>query len=336
MGATTRPVAKRHHTVPQFYLRGFAEKDRIATVRLPGDQRFTQSVSDASVAKNFYAVEGHEDGDDVIEKALSEVEGITAAVFKAIAGGTWPLSLNDRMSLGYFVALQVTRVPAQRRTMDHIARQMLRLQVGVGGKSGLRQQLERQGGKVTDELVETLWEQATRPEGPPIQLPKAEHIKQMLELAEELLKYIVGRPWSLVRFDRRSLITSDAPVGLVRNPEDEPWFGVGYMTAWGITFPLTRKLGLLMSNPQQLIDLEIPVEEVHQGRADMTQLGTTKLEKFFNYHTVVNASEWLFHHPEDEKFVPEELPEPTLVTVAMSGKDHEFDGVPWFRPSGDA
>ncbi|WP_460669466.1 DUF4238 domain-containing protein [Kocuria himachalensis] len=336
MGATNRPVARRHHTVPRFYLRGFAEKERIATVRLPGNQRFIQSINDASVAKDFYAVEGHEDGDDVIEKSLSEVEGVTADVFKTIANGSWPLSIGDRMSLGYFVALQATRVPVQRRTMDHIARQMLRLEVGAGGKLGLRQRLERQGREVTDELVETLWQQATHHEGPPIQRPKAEHIKQMIELASELHKYIVGRPWSLVQFDRRSLITSDAPVGLVQDPRDEAGWGVGYMTAWGITFPLTRKLGLLMSSPDPLIDLEIPVEKVHKGAADTTQLGTAKLERFFNYHTVVNASEWLFHHHEDEKFVPEQLPEPKRVSVAMSGTDHDFDGEPWFMAPRDA
>ncbi|WP_227425669.1 DUF4238 domain-containing protein [Pengzhenrongella sicca] len=235
-------------------MQGFAGNGRIETVRLPGDQRFTQSVNDASVAKNFYSVVGHEDGDDVIECALSEIEGATAAVLRAIVGGSWPLSYEDRMLLGYFLALQVTRVPAQRRTIDHVARQMLRIQVGVGGKSGPRQELERQGGQVTDERVETLWEQATRPEGPPIQQPKDEHIKQMPKTGEEIVKYIVGRPWSLVRFDRRSLITSDAPVGLVRNPEDEPWFGAGFLTAWGITFPLTRKLGRLLSDPQPLID----------------------------------------------------------------------------------
>ncbi|QTE30333.1 hypothetical protein [Pengzhenrongella sicca] len=68
----------------------------------------------------------------------------------------------------------------------------------------------------------------------------------------------------------------------------------------------------------------------------MTQPGTTALEKFFNHHTVENASEWLFHHPEDEKFVPDELPEPTLVNIAMSGEDREFDGEPWFTQHRDA
>ncbi len=98
MGAENRPVARRHHTVPRFYLRGFAEQERIATVRLPGDQRSAQSINDASVAKDFYAVAGHEDSDDVIEKSLSDVEGGTAEVFRTIANGTWPLSFDDRMS----------------------------------------------------------------------------------------------------------------------------------------------------------------------------------------------------------------------------------------------
>ena len=54
-------VAKRHHTVPQFYLRGFADDERIATVRLPGEARFVQSVRKAARQTNFYAVDGHED-----------------------------------------------------------------------------------------------------------------------------------------------------------------------------------------------------------------------------------------------------------------------------------
>ena len=83
MGAENGPVAKRHHTDPRFYLRGFAEQERLATVRLPGDQRFAQSINDASVAKNFYAVPGHDDGHDVIEKSLSDIEGATAEVFGA-------------------------------------------------------------------------------------------------------------------------------------------------------------------------------------------------------------------------------------------------------------
>jgi hypothetical protein len=157
----------------------------------------------------------------------------------------------------------------------------------------------------------------------------------MLETSNGLLRYLIGRPWPLIRFNRRSLITSDSPVGLVRNRKDEPWRGVGYMTAWGITFPLTRKLGLLMGSIEELIDLGIPIKAVHEGRADSAQAGSTTLERFFNDHTAANASEWLFHHPDDEQFLPAALPEPMRVTVDIAGNPIEFTGEPWFKPPVD-
>ncbi|MBX3438558.1 MAG: DUF4238 domain-containing protein [Planctomycetaceae bacterium] len=332
MTSPERNTARRHHTVPQFYLRGFADNDQIATVRLPGDQRFVQSVKDASVTKNFYSVEGHLGGEDVIEKELSKIEGAVAAILKKIVAGSWPLDPDDRMSLGFFVALQATRVPVQRRSMEGMAAQIMRLQIGAGGKDSLRKRLEEQGGEVDDELVENVWDLATQPGGPRLQMSNEGHIKHMVELAESLVKYVVGRPWVLVQFDRRSIFTSDSPVGLIPHPKDEPWRGVGYMTAWGITFPLTRKLGLLMGNPEALIDGRIPVERVHQGDVDRTQFGSTALEKLFNGTTVMNASEWLFHHPDDEKFVPEELPMPDAVGMEMDGESMEFSGEPWFKP----
>ena len=334
MADPARSVAKRHHTVPQFYLRGFAHNDQLTTVQLPGDRRFTQSVRDASVAKDFYSLPGHEDGEDALEKALSSVEGDTAAIFKTISAGVWPLSHDNRMALGYFIALQATRVPVQRRTMDHLARQMLRLQIGAGGKRGVRQQLKMLGHPVTEALVERIWERSTRPEGPPIQRPREAHLEQMLEMATQLLPYIVGRPWTLLEFRSRSLITSDSPVGLVPRPDEEDTFGgVGYMTAWGITFPLTRKLGLLMSDPEPLIDGGLPVERTHEGAVDMTVTGTTAYERLLNHSTVVNASEWLFHHPNDERFVPAPLPDPSHVTIKMSSEERVFDGEPWFGSS---
>ena len=75
------PVARRHHTVPQFYLRGFSEDDQLTMVQLPGDRRFSQSVRKAAVEIDFYKIEGHEDGEDVFEKALSSVEARASATF---------------------------------------------------------------------------------------------------------------------------------------------------------------------------------------------------------------------------------------------------------------
>ena len=65
MSTGAGPFARRHHTVPQFYLRGFARDDQIATLRLPGKHRFLQSVKDASVVKDYYSLEGHDAGAEI-------------------------------------------------------------------------------------------------------------------------------------------------------------------------------------------------------------------------------------------------------------------------------
>jgi len=117
----------------------------------------------------------------------------------------------------------------------------------------------------------------------------------------------------------RSLITSDVPVGLIPHPQDDnPWSGVGFMTAWGITFPRTRKLGLLMSDLMVIAE-QVPVERVRAGHIDTKQRGATALEKLFNERTTNSASIWLYHHPADGKFVPNDLPDASPVTSAVMG-----------------
>ncbi|RYU14827.1 DUF4238 domain-containing protein [Nocardioides iriomotensis] len=324
-------VAKRHHTVPQFYLRGFANGERIATVRLPGDQRFVQSVRKAASETNFYAVAGHEDGPDVFEKLLSSIEGDASRVFTRISSGTWPLELEDRWTLAHFIAVQTVRGPEQRRNMEHLAAQVARMEIGYGGRASVRDWVARNRGiSISEEQAESIWDQATRPEGPPIKIGAIAHIEQMAELSEALLPYVAGRPWTLIRFGRRSLVTSDTPVGLVPHSDSPPWSGVGFGTAWGVTFPLTRKLGLLMSDPMLLAQNDVPVEEVHAGTFDHAEAGTARMEQFFNQTTIGSASLWVYHHPDDESFVPAELPEPNPVTMRMAGGPAEFTGEPIF------
>lgn len=331
---TPGPAAKRHHYVPQFHLRGFADGETITTVELPGDRSYNQPVRKAAAENHLYSLPGHPDGADVFEKALSQLEGEVAGIFADIASGTWPLDEESRGSLAYYVALQMARGPEQRRNAENLARQATRMEIGYGGRAGVKGWAKKNLGlDVDDETAARLWDEAMRPEGPPIKISTAAHIEQTLEIAETLFKYMSGRPWSLVRFDKRSLILSDVPVGLVRQPDDEDsWMGVGVMTAWGITFPLTRKLGLLMNDPNLMMDNGIPVEKVRAGEFDIVQAGTTAMERIFNEHTASSASLRLFHHPDDARFVPSGLPDPSPVTMSLQGTPKEYTGEPYILP----
>ncbi|MBF6080935.1 DUF4238 domain-containing protein [Nocardia cyriacigeorgica] len=321
-------VRKLHHTVPKFYLRGFADhRAWITTVRLPGEKSYTQSIDKSAAINHFYSIDGHPDGSDVFEKALSELEGTAATVVRAIEAGEWPLSEEQRATFALFLAVQTLRGPDHRRSMEYLAAHIARLEVEVGGRDNVKQWVQnRYGVELDDDEAETVWRQATQPDGPPITFTPFAHIEQIVNTAVELLPYIVSRPWQLVRFTRRSLVTSDSPVGLVAAEDSEPWDGLGFATAWGITFPLTRKLGLIMSDVKPMIETGYPVEQVRAGRLDSVERGTTALAQFINERTVYSASEYVYRHPDDQAALPARLPEPRLSNLSIAGQ-----GEPGFR-----
>lgn len=340
-------IAKLHHFVPQSYLRGFAtEKERITAIPLDRSRsRFTASVKNVAAQTHFHTVPEAEEPDG-FEKILSAVEGEASDIIRRIEAGEFPLPEDDRSSLSFYLALQAVRGPDTRRTIEQLQADIVRIEVGAGGRKNVKRWIkDNLGFDATDEQAQRIWDEATQPGGPPITFATIEHIKHMVETAEYLAKYLFTRPWLLVRFDRRSLITCDAPVSLIRNARDENhWEGVGFGTAWGIATPLTRKLGLLMSDPMVILEhLEADAPMIQKvrlavvsGSADRVEAGTTAMERLFNDHTAQSAREYIYCHPDDERFVPEELHEPRLVSMGMSGfTDAEFSGEPWFPSSGD-
>lgn len=99
--------------------------------------------------------------------------------------------------------------------------------------------------------------------------------------------------------------------------------GVGFANAWGITVPLSRKLGLLLCDPMQIADI-VDFEHVANGKVDYETKGTTAYARMFNGHTASSASEWLFCHPNDAQILPDPLPERNLVSMRMSGVPKTF------------
>ncbi|MFE2656436.1 DUF4238 domain-containing protein [Brevibacterium sp. NPDC059310] len=341
-----KSTAKLHHYVPQGYLRRFATgQERIRVVPLNRSRPpYTPSVKNVAAQNHFHTV-GEFEEPDAFERALSEVEGQALGIIKGFANGKFPPSEEIRWAFAHYTALQSVRGPDTRRTTEHLRATMIRLEVGAGGRKNVGAWIrENLGFDPTPEQEDQIWNEATQPGGPPIGFSNLTHIQNAVETAIELTPYLATRPWALVRFDRRSLITSDSPVSLMRRPDDETWKGVGFATAWGVTFPLTRKLGLLMSDPMTMLEgvgLDDPrVQQLREmvlaGRFDRIQSGTTAMEKLFNLHTAESAREYVFHHPEDEQYVPVNLPDPHLVNIEPVGglADMDFDGEPLFAPNG--
>ena len=312
--------ARRHHTVPKFYLDGFAREGQLMTVRLPGDRRFLQSTNNASLRTQFYTVPELEEP-DAFEKGLSAMESEAATIMrKIITGGVWPLDLEDRVKLAIFLAVQFLRGPDQRRQMGQTAALVTQLEVVAGGRESVPAWVERNHGFTpTAEEVDRIWRDVSQPGGPPITLSAAGHIEQIGNLVPEFLPYFTGRPWVLLRFERRALLTCDTPVSLLPNRRS-PGQPVGLLNSSGIVFPMSRRVGLMLADPEPLID-RLTVDQVREARADFDLPPSTAHARDLNAATIRNTREWIFHHPDDSELLPADLPKPvrTEISTVTSG-----------------
>lgn len=342
--------SKRHHYVPQGYLKGFAdEREHIQVVPLDSSEKpRCPHVKNVALENNFHTTPEVPGDEDWFEKEISKVEANAIEIIRQLDSGIVPEAPDWRMELSVFIALQAVRGPETRRTTDALRGSLMRMEVGLGGKKNVGRWIQRETGrKPTPELEDAFWAEVTAPGGPNIDRPNVEHILHALDIAERLLPTIYLRAWEVVRFQRRSLLANDAPVCLVPHPDHDPMWGVGFSNAWGIAVPLTRKTGLLMTDTLSLLD-DIPFfegmksdedrmdwlrDKVSNGRIDRWSKGTTAMSNLFNGATVAHARRYIYHHPDDAHLVPNDLPPVTLVNFDHSAFEKwEFGEEPAFSP----
>lgn len=311
-------ISRRHHTVPRFYLNGFARDHRIGTVRLPGHQRFVQSTLNASAQTNFYTVTDAVAGPDVVEKTLASLEGDTARVFESLKSDEWPLAPRSRETLATFLAVQFLRGPNRRRQIEQMMRLLLQVRIGIGHRDGFEEwAMQELGLALTVVEADTLWREGNQVGGPPLTLSTSVFTGHLATSLPAVYPYFAGRPWVLARFNRRSLLTSDTPIALAPDGEAQPFSGVGVGSAMAMTVPLTRNIGLVLSSHAN--DLAgVHIDEVMGGELDWLLTPTTRYASMFNQATIQNAREWIFHHPDDSDFVPDKLGDPLQSEVAST------------------
>ena len=318
---TSRTAAQ--HTVPHFYLKGFSEpypgkasKNRkkgreIGTVRLETNSRKLLSTKDATVVRNFYTITGVDDPYE-FEASLAKLEEITAPIFRKIINDeVWPLEAEDREILAIYMATQDVRTPRHRRFLDGLATSLARLQLVAMGREGVTRRIqEDEGIAPTDQEVDEIFELLSEDKEYAVRVSTNHHIEQIMNLVDKNLKYYIRRPWILFRFDKGSLITSDTPVSLVsRQPDRNPYMGIGLETADEIVFPLSRKAGIIMTHPRELFGVRGARDQVIAGKFDrLKPHSSVNVAKGFNSLTIHNSYEWLFHHPKDSHLVPQDLP----------------------------
>ncbi|MGW7400657.1 DUF4238 domain-containing protein [Streptomyces cyaneofuscatus] len=300
---------RRQHTVSRFYLKGFADDaGAIRRVSLPGEPSIVLSTRDATVIKDFYTVT-LPDGSlsDFFEKAFSKIESSAAEALGLILDGTWPLEGNNREAFATWVALQHLRSEDMRSSQVGINAEMIRLIVGVSGKEALRSLIqESESRTISDEELDEEWRDITKPGGPDMNPGANQHVRLMTNLLPTTAAYLRDCHWTLFRFARRAIATSDHPVSLVVAPDHPKWQGVGIATAELFLIPLSRRAALTIQPRRRFSQLPTEVERV----PDFTQRGTTSIARSINQETAARARKYVYHHPDEKPLQGLYLPTP--------------------------
>ena len=184
-------VGSRHHTVPGFYLRRFADRSGTLSVR----DRTTGALSSRSYLdmkiKDFYTVVGKNGAlNGRLEQVLSVVEGNAARIFADLLSPfrrPRPLDPVDYGAVVQFLAFQLVRGERQRRELELMADYTAKV---LAGKL------------LTRDDVESLTA---------VPHPNA-HLEMMCRTVEHLAAHISNRPLTLVTLDQPLLVTGDEPV----------------------------------------------------------------------------------------------------------------------------
>ena len=302
---------RRQHIVPKFYLNGFAEGNKLQVLDLEANRSYSNSIKDVSVEKDYYTISAEGIEPDGFESWLATVEGKTAGVLRRITDGVWPLNEEERAVLAFFMILQYQRGRGARDLIERFQSASVGLLTQVHGFEKFSQLLDAAfQPSLSEEKKQEFFEWITsyrQGDTTTIKANSHQHIASIVNSPDDLIRFLIGRPWGLVKFKRRSLLTSDEPLGLIANPNMEDFPNVGLLNAELITFPLTRRLGLLMSSPRKPIDLGGTREEIRQGKFDDIIRGTTLHEKLFNSQAVAGAFRNVYFHPQDIRFVPHQI-----------------------------
>ncbi len=243
---------KKHHFLPQFYLKGFQilGDGKIPRVYIfekwQKGKSFISAVEDAACEIDYNTIinsSGQKDR-SLVETKLSRIEGKQAELIKRITTNE-NIEKVDLPELSFLLLLMRCRVPSVKNYIENSLKDVVRSTANI---------LQRQGKFPPPpvEIVKIIGEGGNPFDVIEIKIFNEKILRHMFDMAmnQEGLNLLSAMNFSLVKAqENHYFITSDAPVALyVPKYEDRRPYGVGFCDKEvEITFPLNKKYLLLAS-----------------------------------------------------------------------------------------
>ncbi|WP_158625718.1 DUF4238 domain-containing protein [Corallococcus carmarthensis] len=300
----------KHHYVPQFYLKRFADaKGQLKVVeRRPPCRKYVSNVKDVAAERLFYRLETAEGDSLQLEKTLSEIEGECREAISDLLASSFPPAVQVRETVGFFVALQWLRGRDQRDSFSDVFDKLARRAAKVVPEQEAVRPLEKMLGRpLTVTETQEAVDRIVRASVEQLKPTHNELVLSLLKMAPGLQRIACARVWQLIKFDKDCLLTSDSPVVTWVHSRNRG--GLFSMGGFGmcdeIRIPLDMRTALVLAQ-------EAPSGEV-------VLQGTDLHAKELNRSVASNAYLRVFHRADIDPLKDVELPPPFESRIVVDG-----------------
>ena len=266
-GPVTPAATKWATTMPDFY-----DVEQRAEVPAASLDKALAAIADEPIKNKIVRREGESYVlvPDAMETLLGVIETTAApAIERLVVDGPPSMSNLDRSHISLFLAFQITRGRAFRRSIDESARAFVRASIESDPKrwAARRRKAERRDGiaPADDPLRYVLDELDS------VKLNEDPKLGLMATLADQTAPLLFGAAWCVREFDAPDVLISDEPVALWARPsrdlDDDP---LGVSTADAIFCPIGPRHSLQI-RPHGLATEDSP--GVVTAERDETQTG---------------------------------------------------------------
>jgi hypothetical protein len=321
---------QKHHTVPKFYLSGFAEIEKLIIADFWQCKTYPSNTKAASVISSFYSPgeevqEEYNLEESFFEDWLSDnIETPAGDIFKKlILHKEWPVP--EREKLARFITVQLLRSLKHRNSFNEQLTAIFRENFMAKGKGELRKSFYNFDAQASDSSFEKIWDLVEHKKYKITSDPIL-HINLIKDGLNYFEKFIVGRVWGLINFESSYIITSDNPFFFfpesdsTKDSKDYRDLLDALNRSPIIIFPLNKNLGLVMYHPGYF-NYDYP--DIVSGLYDMTIPADQEMQKLFIYGMVSSSYRNAFFHPNQEginSYLQEEFKKRLLSSEHVNGK----------------
>jgi hypothetical protein len=272
-------VARRHHFLPQCYLRGFSRarkqgRTHQVVVFDRDGKSFTSNILNIAVEHDFNRVEIDGHAPDVFEQIMAAFEGELAPALNRVLQAHNLRNAEDRAILLNFIGLIAIRNPRFRETFRDFNEQVINrvMNLVTADKERWDGQLKkmRESGHLKEDSSHIPYEQMrdfVRNKDYRIELNTGFHIASELQGFDAILPTLFNRKWVSLTPPRDSsgFITSDHPVCLMFSDPKMRGnvYGPGHgLTGTEIIFPIGRRLALVGAFELEEGEIQLTEENV--------------------------------------------------------------------------